>query len=111
MKTKLFDQMCKKIIEGKHDTVLSAAGAKATLKNVENIAETIRAQFGQDMVESVLSYKEVKRALEQCIDYVENSKTSVTDEDHTIYYDFIASKLARAEDLIETDEELKELNL
>lgn len=111
MRNKFINQVFYKIIEGKYDPISSAAGAVSTLKRVEDVAEKIQASFGKEAVQNVLSYKEVKHALNQCIDYIQNLNTKVTDVDHTIYYDFIHAKLEKAEKIIDEDEDLKELDL
>jgi len=98
-----------KIIEGKNEKVLSASAAKATLQHVEHVGEKIREFQGNDVRQSVLNYIEVKRALEQCIDFVENPNTTVSEVDHTIYYDFLHAKLIQAEEVI--NNELSELRL
>ncbi|MCE2595316.1 hypothetical protein K6Y31_10865 [Motilimonas cestriensis] len=109
MKSPFINHLITKIIEGKSEVALSSSAAKATLSKLEEVAEAIRTSQGEDAKQSVLSYIEVKRALEQCIDFVDNKSTQVTDEDHTIYYDFIYSNLTKAEAII--DSELTHLGL
>ena len=109
MKSPFIDHLITNIIEGKHEKALSASAAKATLNKLDEVAETIASSQGEDFKQSVLSYAEVKRALEQCIDFVENRSTVITDQDHTIYYDFIMTNLKKAESTI--DSELSHLGL
>lgn len=76
---------------------------------MDEVGETIRLHSGTESRENVLGYRLVKRALNQCLDYIENPSSTVTDEDYAIYYDFSAARLKIAEEII--DEELPELGL
>ena len=109
MKNKFIDHLFSKIIEGRSEKSLSAAAAKSKLEQLENVAEQIDRHSGQEAVQNVLWYTEVKRALEQCHDYIVNSQSPITCTDFSIYYSFAADRLRQAEGLI--DEELSELGL
>jgi hypothetical protein len=109
MKKPFITHLFTKIIEGQNEKALSASAAKATLEHIESVGEQIRESQGEGARQSVLNFNEVKRALEQCIDFSENSKSTVTEEDHTIYYDFLHAKLTYAEKVINS--ELSELGL
>jgi len=93
----------KKIIEGRHSSALSASGAKSVLEHVESVANELRSSQGDEAVQNILGYKEVKRALEQCIDFIENPNSLITDTDHTIYYDFLSDRLEKAEKIIDSE--------
>lgn len=93
----------KKIGEGKRKKESSLSAIEATRKRVESVAETISQRGGKDTIQNTLWYKEVIRALNQCQDYLENSNTQVTEEDHTIYYTFLHNRLSEAERIIDSE--------
>jgi len=88
VKSPFINHLITKIMEGKNEKDLSARAAKATLTKLNEVAEVIASSQGEESKQSVLSYASVKRALEQCIDFVENSSTQITDEDHYIKITF-----------------------
>lgn len=106
MKNKFINHSIKNISEANNERALAVAAVESTRKHVEDVAEEIRKHEGDDVVENVLCYKQVIRALEQCKKYAENSDNSITFEDHYIYYDFLYRALERAERII--DEEMSE---
>jgi hypothetical protein len=109
MKNKLVSHSFYKIVEGKSEPALAEIAVIATIKLVDEVADKIRAAEGSEAVENVLNYREVKRALEQCLDHLTNNNSQVSSVDYSIYYDFLSNKLAQAEKVI--DEELSFLNL
>lgn len=109
MKNKFVDHLFSKIGEGRYEKALSASAAKSKLEQLEEIGEKIRQSEGDDVCQNVLGYKEVKRALEQCIDFIENKSSSVTDTDFNIYVSFAETRLIEAESII--DEELSDYGL
>jgi hypothetical protein len=103
MKKNFVNHLFTKIIEGRNEPTLSISAIKATIEHVESVAETIRLQDGEEVVQNVLGYKEVNRALNQLLDYCNNSSSVVSDEDHTIYYDFLHTRLLKAQSIIDSD--------
>ena len=87
---------------------LASSAADAVLQHVNEVAEKIRELKGQDVVDRVLSYQEVIRALEQCKKYSKKSDSSITRVDNYIYYDFLYRALGNAEKVI--DDEMSEYN-
>ena len=77
----------------------SIKSAENALEQLEEALKAISLSEGSEMAHQVLSYKTVKRALEQCLDYFKNSASSVTEEDHEIYYEYAYQKLSQAESL------------
>lgn len=107
---KLFiDHLFSKIVEGRYEKTLSTAAVKAKLEQLENVSEKIRSVYGDDAVQNVLGYREVKRSLEQCLDFIQNSSSKVEDVDFIIYLDFSRFKLKEGERII--DSELADLGL
>ena len=109
MKTKLVDHLFTKIIDGRYEPSISTLAIQSTLDKIETIREVIRKSSGEDAVQNVLHYSEVKRALEQCLEYVNNPNTWLTYDDFSIYQSFAEYKLLEAEKII--DNELSELGL
>lgn len=109
MKKPFIEHSFSKMIEGKFQPQLAAGIAGAVLKHLDEVKEKIGETHGDDAVENVLNYREVKRALEQIIDYCSNASSAVTDEDHSIYYEYAYNRLEKAENII--DKELSDLNL
>lgn len=106
MKKPFVEHLFTKIIEGKHEKSLSSSAARAVLEHVEGVGEAIRQAQGEEVRQNVLGYREVTRALEQCLDYIENPNTTVTDADNAIYYGYAYNRLREAEEII--DNELSE---
>lgn len=103
MKNKFVDHLFSKISEGRYEKALSAQAARAKLEQLEEVGEKIRQSQGEDVRQNVLGYKEVKRALEQCLDFIENSSSTVTDTDFSIYVSFATTKLREAESIIDAE--------
>ena len=78
---------------------ISIKSAEEALEKLEEALKSISLREGSEIADKVLSYKTVKRALEQCLDYFKNSASSVTKEDHEIYYAHAYQKLSDAESL------------
>nr|WP_321401034.1 hypothetical protein [uncultured Desulfobacter sp.] len=108
MKKPFIEHSFSKMIDGKFQPQLAAGMAEAVLKHLDEVKEKIDETHGDEAVENVLSYREVKRALDQIIDYCRNASSTVTDEDHGIYYEYAYNRLKKAEDII--DKELSDLN-
>ena len=106
MKKKFVDHMFTKIIEGRHETSMSTVAIESTLDKIENAREIILKSRGEDVVQNVLHYSEVKRALEQCLEYINNLDTWLTYDDFAIYQHFAEDRLLEAEKII--DDELSE---
>lgn len=109
MKNKFVDHLFSKIVEGRYEKALSSLAAQSKLEQLEEIGEKIRQSEGEEVCQNVLGYREVKRALEQCLDHIENSSSSVTDTDFYIYLSFASERLKEAESII--DEELTDYDL
>jgi hypothetical protein len=109
MKSPFVDHSWTKIVEGKFEPELVKVCVDSKIKQLDEVAEIIRSNNGSDAVENVLEYKFVLRALEQCRDYVTNSSSAVTSEDHYIYYCYATNQLKEAERII--DDELSHLDL
>lgn len=109
MKTKFVDHMFTKIIDGRHEPSISTSAIESTLDKIETAREAILKSSGADAVQNVLHYSEVKRALEQCLEYINNLDTWLTYDDFAIYQNFAEDRLLEAEKII--DVELPELDL
>ena len=109
MKSVFIDHLFSKIVEGTYEKALSSAAAKEKLNQLEQVREKILGSYGEDAVQNVLGYREVKRSLQQCLDFIENSETTVTGADFSIYLDYSERRLKEAEEII--DVELGELGL
>jgi phosphate uptake regulator len=109
MRNPVVDHIFSKMIEGRHERALAAESAQNVLGRIEEIAETIRKDSGEEATQSILSYREVKHALERIADYCTDLDSSVTNEDHTIYYSFASDRLKEAQKFI--DKELGHLDL
>lgn len=105
----LVDHLFTKMIEGKKEPILAASAAEAALKRLDEVGEKIHEVSGEEGKNNILGYYEVKRALEQIKDYCINPNTTVSDEDHGIYYGFAYNKLKEAEKIITI--ELPDLNI
>lgn len=109
MKNKFIDHLFSKIIEARYEKSLSATMAQSKLAQLESVAEKIRSDSGSQAVQDILGYNEVKRALEQCHNYIVGSSPSILDTDFYIYYNFAANRLLEAESII--DKEFSHLGL
>ena len=103
MSNKFIMHLFTKILEVRGHTPLSESAAKEALESLDAEYEAISQSEGSEMAENVLSYKTVKRALQQCLSYHANSNPSVTYEDNLINYEYAYLKLERAEKLIEEE--------
>ena len=103
------DHLFSKIVEGRFEKTLSVAAVKAKLSQLEDVGNKIRASNGDEAVQNVLGYREVKRSLEQCLDFIENPNSHVEDSDFSIYLEYAENRLKEAETII--DSELRELSL
>ncbi|EGR0666562.1 hypothetical protein E2J97_14970 [Vibrio cholerae] len=109
MKKPFIDHLFSKIVEGRYEKALSSAAVKAKLEQLENVSEKIGSMYGNDAIQNVLGYREVKRCLEQCLDFIQNSSSEIEDVDFTIYLDFARFRLEEGERII--DSELSDLGL
>lgn len=103
MKNLFIDHLFSKIIEGRYEKALSTAAVKAKLDQLENVSEKIRSVYGDDAVQNVLGYREVKRCLEKCLDFIQNSTSEVEDVDFTIYLDYSRFRLEEGERIIDSE--------
>jgi len=103
MKSPFVTDLFSKIIEGEYEKSLSAGAARSALEHLESVGESIRQSQGDDVRENVLGYREVKRCLEQCLDFIENPSSVVTNIDHAIYYGYAATRLKKAEEIIDSE--------
>ncbi|MDD1782960.1 hypothetical protein LRP49_17445 [Enterovibrio sp. ZSDZ35] len=109
MKDRFVDHHFTKIIEGRHEPSVSTLAITSTLKKIEIAREAILKSRDEDVVQNVLCYSEVKRALEQCLEYINNLDSWLTYDDFAIYQNFAEDRLLEAEKII--DQELPELGL
>jgi hypothetical protein len=103
MENNFVDHVFSKIIEGKDQPELSLTSARSKLQQVKEVAEKIRLSQGGDAVQNILGYKEVERALLQCIDFVDNPESQVTEADFYIYESYAKSRLKKAEEVIDSE--------
>lgn len=80
---------------------LSVSAITIALETLESEYQNITKAEGEDIAENVLSYGAVKRALQQCLAYHENSNPDITYEDNCIYYEYTYLKLAESEKMAE----------
>ncbi|GHZ50338.1 hypothetical protein VCSRO8_3389 [Vibrio cholerae] len=109
MKNVFIDHLFSKIVEGRYEKALSVAATKAKLEQLEDVRNAIQSTSGEEAVQNVLGYREVKRSLEQCLEFIENPHSPVTDADFVIYLGYAETRLKEAEKII--DSELSELGL
>lgn len=109
MKKVFIDHLFSKIVEGRYEKALSAAATKAKLAQLEDVRNAIQSTYGEEAVQNVLWYREVKRSLEQCLEFIENPHSLVIDADFVIYLGYAETQLKKAERII--DSELSELDL
>lgn len=102
MKTPFIDHSFSKIIEGDYLKSLVMVVVTDKLKQLDKVAEAIQKDSGSDAIESILAYKTVRRALEQCHAFICNGSTDdLTDDDYSIYYEHAYTKLKKAQDIID----------
>ncbi|MBY3790647.1 hypothetical protein GLP30_18865 [Photobacterium phosphoreum] len=101
------DQVFSQIVYGQYEKDLSAMATKQKLQQLDDVFNYINDAYYE--AENILGYKEVKRALEQCLLFIEEPLASVTNEDFIIYLSYAKTRLREAEKTIA--EELNEFNL
>lgn len=106
MKSPFIDHSWSKIVE--RDAVARVM-IEAKIKQLDAVAEVVRKDSGSDTVENVLSYRLVKRALEQCLGHLLGTAPSVTTDDYYIYSDYAEHQIIEAQRII--DSELSHLGL
>ncbi|MEZ8467291.1 hypothetical protein AB6D20_022140 [Vibrio splendidus] len=109
MKELFIDHLFSKIVEGRYEKTLATAAVKAKLAQLENVSGKIGSMYGDEAVQNVLGYREVKRCLEQCLDFIQNLSSEVEEVDFAIYLDFARFRLKEGERIIES--ELADLGL
>lgn len=109
MKEQFVDHLFSKIAEGRNEKALAARAVGAKIGQLEEWGERIREHSGEEARQHVLGYREVKRALEQCKDFIENSSSPVTEADFSIYVYFAKKRMLEAESII--DKEFPEFGL
>ena len=107
MKIIFIDQIFSLIVYGQDEKSLSAMAIKQKLQQLDDVFNFIDNAYYE--AEHILGYKEVKRALEQCLLFIEEPLSSVTNEDFIIYLSYAKTRLREAEKTIA--EELNEFNL
>lgn len=106
MKNPFIDHSWSKIVE--RDAVAKVM-IDAKIKQLDAVAEKIRISAGSDVVENVLDYTLVKRALEQCLVHLSGATEAVTADDYYIYSGYADYQIADAQRII--DSELSHLGL
>ncbi|CAA0079592.1 Uncharacterised protein [BD1-7 clade bacterium] len=109
MNKAFLDHSFNKIVEISHDPQFARVFVEGKLRQLEEVAEVIRSSEGEDSPENVLNYRLTHRAFSQCLDYINNPSSVVTETDYYIYYSFLATALQKAEQII--DDELAHLEL
>jgi hypothetical protein len=104
MEKRFVDHLFSKIVEGRFEKALSAAAARAKLSQLEDVSNKIRTLNSDEAVQNVLGYREVKRSLEQCLDFIENSNSLVEDSDFSIYLEYAENRLKEAEVIIDSEQ-------
>lgn len=97
MKKIFIDANFNKIAEGRDKKITSAWVTKAKLEQLEEIRKAIQSTRSEEAVQNILSYREVKRSLEQCLEFIENSHSSVTNADFVIYLSYAETQLKEAD--------------
>lgn len=103
MSNKFTTHLFTKILEVRGHNPLSESAAIEALQSLESEFNSVSLAEGSETAENVLSYKTVKRALQQCLAYHKNSNPALTYEDNLINYEFAYLKLQRAENLAEEE--------
>ena len=92
-----------KMLEPRGANPLSAMAAKDALQQLETCSRAEIERSGSDAGENIFSYRSVKRALEQLLAYYEYANSSISEEDHEIYYTYAYDKLKRAEEILKSE--------
>lgn len=103
MSNKFTTHLFSKILEVRGQNSLSASAAIEALEVLEAEYSSISSSEGSEVAENVLSYKTVKRALQQCLAYHQNTNPAITYEDNLINYEYAYWKLQKAEKLAEEE--------
>ncbi len=103
MKKSIINYSFTKMLEGKLSPVVSAMAARTALEDFETLKESILSSQGEDAVISVLNYPKIKRCLQQCLVYLEDPNSKITDDDYFIYYDYAYTHLKVVENTIDTE--------
>lgn len=109
MQYPFIDHSFSKIFEVSHDPQFAKVFVESKLKQLDEVSEVIRSSQGSDAVENILNYRLTHRALSQCLEYINNSNSSINESDYYIYCSFLAIALKEAEQII--DKELSHLRL
>lgn len=97
MNNKFITHLFTKLLEARGRTTLSESAAIEALQALETEFDTISLTVGAGSAEGLLSYKTVKRALQQCLAYHQNSNPDLTYEDNLINYEYAYWKLQQYE--------------
>ncbi|WP_148561908.1 hypothetical protein [Thiopseudomonas alkaliphila] len=97
MSNKLTTHLFTKILEIRGHNPVSKSAAREALQALETEFKSISLAEGAETAENLLSYKTVKRALEQCLAYHQNSNPTLTYEDNLINYEYAYWKLQQYE--------------
>ena len=92
-----------KMLEPRGANPLSAVAAKDALQKLETCSQAEIERSGSDAGENIFSYRSVKRALEQLLTYYEDASSSISEEDHEIYYTYAYDKLKIAEEILKSE--------
>lgn len=109
MKNKIYDHSWEKILEAEFEPELAKHMITLKMEQLSEVAEKIRQHAGDDAVENVLDLIHVRRALYQCLEYLDDTDSNFTQEDYYIYYEFASTRVQEAELIIDRD--LPELGL
>jgi hypothetical protein len=82
-----------KLLEARGHNPLSESAAIEALQALESEFSSISLVEGAESAENALSYKTVKRALQQCLAYHQNVNPALTYEDNLINYEYAYWKL------------------
>lgn len=95
MKSTFNDHSFHKILQHYNESTLASRLITLKINELEDINDTLQKDFGEEYTHNILSYKEVKRALEQCYNFINNLDSSLSSTDFFIYYEYLATKFTK----------------
>lgn len=100
---KMITHSFSKILEGRSQQSLALTTAQAALEQLTNNFEEVKKSKGEDAAKTILEYPYARRALSQCIEYLQGNK-GISDEDFYVYYQFSCFTLKKAEMALKLDQ-------
>ncbi|WP_087019740.1 hypothetical protein [Thaumasiovibrio subtropicus] len=102
MKRPFIDELFASIDLAREQVVLASGAVKVKLVQLERSYSVLTDHLGDLEANQVLSYSEVKAALEQCLDYIVNPFSVVKKNDFIAYLCYCHLALRRAEEAIDS---------